>query len=200
MQRESVRAKRYTACRLYPTGYADPQWGKAAMKIRPIWNAHVAGVALGLVLLGTFLATGHGLGASGTPTAIAAVASNAIAPEATAGNDYLGPMVADGANPLNAWIVWEVIGVGLGALLAAWWSGHLRFRIEGPPRMNNPGRMALALGGGILSGFGARLAAGCTSGLGLSGGAVLATAGFVFLIGFFVAGILVGFATRRLWK
>lgn len=170
------------------------------MKTRPIWKAHVAGVALGLVLMATFLATGHGLGASGTPTAIAAAASNVIAPAATSANNYLGPMVANGADPLNSWIVWEVIGMGIGALLAAWWSGHLRLRVEGPPRARTTGRIALALAGGILSGFGARVSAGCTSGLGLSGGAVLATAGFVFLIGFFVTGIAVGLVTRRLWQ
>ncbi|MCO5126333.1 MAG: YeeE/YedE family protein [Rhodobacteraceae bacterium] len=37
-------------------------------------------------------------------------------------------------------------------------------------------------------GFGSRLARGCTSGLGLSGGATLAVSGFVFLAGFFLAG------------
>ncbi len=170
------------------------------MKTRPIWNAHLAGVLLGLVLLLTFLLTGHGLGASGAPTALAAAASDVLAPAVTERNDYLGPMVAEGSNPLDAWIIWEVLGVGIGALLAAWWSGHLRFRVEGPPRMHGPGRLGLALAGGILSGFGARVAAGCTSGLGLSGSAVLATAGFVFLIGFFGAGLATGFLTRRLWQ
>lgn len=170
------------------------------MKVRPIWKAHVAGVALGLVLLATFLGTGHGLGASGTPTAIAAAASKAIAPAATTDNGYLGPMVAHGANPLDTWIVWEVIGMGIGALVAAWWSGRIRFRIEGPTNLRGFGRMAFALAGGLLSGFGARVSAGCTSGLGLSGGAVLATAGFVFLIGFFLFGMVTGFFTRRFWQ
>lgn len=170
------------------------------MKTRPIWNAHLAGVLLGLVLLLTFLLTGHGLGASGAPTALAAAASDVLAPAVTERNDYLGPMVAEDSNPLDAWIIWEVLGVGLGALLAAWWSGHLRVRVEGPPRLRGPGRLGLALAGGILSGFGARVAAGCTSGLGLSGAAVLATAGFVFLIGFFGAGLMTGFLTRRLWQ
>jgi uncharacterized membrane protein YedE/YeeE len=72
--------------------------------------------------------------------------------------------------------------------------------VEGPPRLRSAGRLGLALAGGILSGFGARVAAGCTSGLGLSGSAVLATAGFVFLIGFFGAGLMTGFLTRRLWQ
>lgn len=170
------------------------------MKMRPIWNAHVAGVALGLVLLATFVATGHGLGASGTPTAIAAVASKAVAPAATTANGYLGPMVANNSDPMNSWIVWEVLGMGIGGLIAAWWSGRIRLRVEGPTNLRGFGRITFALAGGLLSGFGARVSAGCTSGLGLSGGAVLATAGFVFLIGFFLFGMVAGFFTRRFWQ
>lgn len=170
------------------------------MTQKPIWNAHIAGAVLGLVLLLTFVMTGHGLGASGAPTAMAAVASNVVAPAATQANGYLGWMVQEGRNPLDSWIVWEVIGVALGALLAAWWSGHIRLRVEGPPHLRSAGRLALALAGGVLSGFGARVSAGCTSGLGLSGSATLATAGFVFLIGFFGAGLVTGLLTKRMWR
>jgi hypothetical protein len=35
--------------------------------------------------------------------------------------------------------------------------------------------------------------------LGLSGAATLATAGFVFLIGFFLAGLAGGFVLKRYW-
>ena len=59
--------------------------------------------------------------------------------------------------------------------------------------------MALALGGGVLTGFGARLARGCTSGIGLSGGATLAVAAFLFLIAFFIAGIVASCIVRRAW-
>lgn len=170
------------------------------MKQRPIWNAHLAGAVLGLVLVLTFVMTGHGLGASGSPTAIAAAASNVVAPASTQANGYLGWMVQNGRNPLDSWINWEVLGLALGALLAAWWSGRMRVRVEGPPRARNLGRLSLALVGGILSGFGARVSAGCTSGLGLSGSATLAVAGFVFLIGFFGAGLVVGLMTRRMWQ
>jgi len=51
----------------------------------------------------------------------------------------------------------------------------------------------------VLSGFGARLARGCTSGVGLSGGAPLAVAGFVFLIGFFAGGVAISRLVRRAW-
>ena len=48
-----------------------------------------------------------------------------------------------------------------------------------------------ALFGGLLAGFGARVAAGCTSGLGLSGAATLSLAGFAFLGAFFAVGLAV---------
>ena len=170
------------------------------MRVRPVWNAHFTRVVLGLVLLLTFVMTGHGLGASGAPTAVAAVASNAVAPAATASNEYLGGMVADGANPLTNWISWEVLGVLVGALLAALLSGHFRVRVEGPDKFGSIPRLVLALVAGVVSGLGARIALGCTSGLGLSGAAVLATAGFVFLIGFFAVGAVFGLLTKGWWK
>ena len=51
-------------------------------------------------------------------------------------------------------------------------------------------RVISALIGGMLAGFGARVAAGCTSGLGLSGAATLGIAAFVFLGTFFAAGLI----------
>ena len=53
-----------------------------------------------------------------------------------------------------------------------------------------------ALAGGLLAGFGARVAAGCTSGLGLSGAATLGLAAFVFLRAF----CAVGLVTSRIVK
>lgn len=167
---------------------------------KPNWNAHFAGVMLGLGLLLTFVLTGHGLGASGFSTALSAVASEAVAPAATTSNAYFGPMVDEGYNPLDAWITWQVIGVALGALLAATLAGRFRWRIDGPPRLDNKRRLLMALAGGAAAGFGARVSAGCTSGLGLSGAATLATAGFVFLAGFFGAGLLTGVFIKRFWQ
>ena len=87
----------------------------------------------------------------------------------------------------------------IGGLLSAATSGRFRVRVDGPTRVSPSGRLAFALAGGLLSGFGARLARGCTSGLGLSGGAPLAVAAFLFLIGFFVVGVAAGFLLRRTW-
>lgn len=167
---------------------------------QPLWNPYAAGVLLGAGLLLTFLLTGHGLGASGFTTALSASTAHALAPAATESNGYFRSLVQDGANPMNAWITWQVIGVALGALVGALSAGRFRFTVDGPGRVRLAPRLGLALLGGVVAGFGARLSMGCTSGLGLSGAAVLATAGFVFLIGFFGAGAALGLLTRRLWQ
>jgi len=166
---------------------------------RSFWPPLWAGVALGLVLWLTFMITGHGLGASGFFTRLTAWFGEAWLPEATAGNDYLGGMVASG-NVLSAWISWEVVGVVVGAVVSALNSGRFRPGVERGRSISSGSRLLLALAGGVLTGFGARLARGCTSGLGLSGGAALAVGGFIFLISFFIAGFAVSYLTRRIWQ
>lgn len=161
-----------------------------ARPVRPFWSPFWAGVALGLVLLMTFVWTGHGLGATGATTRFSAWLGTLVAPAATAANPYLGPMV-EGGQPLSAWISWQVLGVALGALASAFWAGRLRVQWDGEHSVGRGRRILTALTGGVLAGFGARVAAGCTSGLGLSGAATLSIAAFVFLVVFFVAGLLV---------
>jgi uncharacterized protein len=159
--------------------------------VKPFWSPLMAGVALGLVLLLTFVWTGHGLGATGASTRLTAWLGNEVAPVATQANEYLGGMVEGGANPLPSWISWQVIGVAIGALVAAFLGGRFRVQLDGARTVGTPKRLATALIGGLLSGFGARVAAGCTSGLGLSGAATLGIAAFVFLATFFASGLIV---------
>jgi uncharacterized membrane protein YedE/YeeE len=90
-------------------------------------------------------------------------------------------MVEEG-RPLDAWITWQVIGVALGALISAFLAGRIAIKLDGKKFLGGANRPFTALFGGILAGFGARIAAGCTSGLGLSGAAVLSLAGFTFLV------------------
>ena len=167
--------------------------------VRPYWPPLLAGIALGLALLLTFLITGHGLGASGFFTRLTAWFGGELAGPATQANSYLGPFLKGAAHPLADWISWEIVGVMLGAVLAAVGSGRFRPRLDGAPKASGAGRLGYALAGGILTGFGARLARGCTSGIGLSGGAPLAVAAFVFLIGFFIVGIAASYLVRRVW-
>ncbi len=156
---------------------------------RPLWPPYAAGVVLGLVLILTYILVGNGVGASGMFARIAAEIGRDLAPEATQGNAYLGQMVADGKNPLASWIVLEVVGIAIGALLAAVSAGRFRLQLERIGRQGLALRIALALAGGALAGFGSRVAAGCTSGIGLSGTAMLSVSGFVFLLAFFLTGL-----------
>lgn len=157
---------------------------------KPYWSPWLAGVALGLVLLLTFVLTGHGLGATGATTRLTAWLGMGVAAEATRANAYLGPMV-EGGSPLASWISWQVLGVALGALVSAAWARRIKLQLDGGARVGGVRRVLAALGGGMLAGFGARVAAGCTSGLGLSGAATLGVAAFVFLALFFATGLLV---------
>ena len=91
-----------------------------------------------------------------------------------------------------------LVGIFLGGLVNAITS-HT-FRWEKVPRVwrehfgrSVGARMAVAFIGGVLVLFGARMAGGCTSGHGLSGGLQLALSSWIFLVTMFVVGVL--FAT-----
>lgn len=165
----------------------------------PFWPPLAAGIGLGLTLMAVFLMTGHGLGANGFFTRLVAWLSDMAAPEWTGMNAFLGGYLGTG-HPLNTWISWEILGVAIGALLGSLGARRFRVKIERGPRIGAATRLGFALAGGMLTGFGAPLARGCTSGLGLSGGATLAVAAFVFLGAFFAAGLIVSALTRRLWQ
>jgi len=158
-------------------------------KPAPYWNPLIAGILLGIVLLSTFVVTGHGLGATGFTTRLTAWFGMHLLPVATNANEYLGGMVEEG-KPLDAWITWQVAGVAFGALVSALLSGRIAIKLDGKKFLGGSKRPVTALFGGILAGFGARIAAGCTSGLGLSGAAVLSLAGFTFLGTFFAVGLV----------
>lgn len=168
--------------------------------VRPLWPPLAAGFVLGLVLILTFVLAGNGVGASGTFARIAAWFGMQVAPAATESNRYLGGMVAHGANPFASWIVVEVIGLAIGALLAAVSAGRFKIKVDtGAGKIGTVPRLLLALFGGALAGFGSRLAAGCTSGVGLSGTAMLSIGGFVFLVVFFLVGLGLSTLLRRVW-
>ena len=163
--------------------------------VKAFWSPLTAGIALGLVLLLTFVLSGHGLGASGAATHMVAGVGLQVAPALTKANGYLGPMVSDG-NPMGSWITWEVLGIAIGALVAALMAGRFRVQVDGACSIGTPQRLFKALAGGTLAGFGARVSAGCTSGLGLSGAATMGIAAFVFLALFFATGLIVSRLVR----
>jgi len=172
------------------------------MEQRSYWNPYVAGVVLGLVMLGSFLIMGFGLGSSGAITRIGVSFAHLFAPQAVESNAYFQSYFATGTHILNNWLVFLVLGVFLGGLVAAYSSGRLSKEIvQGPKKQVSPWtRLALAVLGGVLMGFAARFARGCTSGQALSGGALLSVGSWVFMMAVFAGGYLIAPLVRRQWR
>lgn len=166
---------------------------------RPLWDPYLAGVALGLVLLATFVVFGRGLGASGAIARFSGWLAHGVAPGWVAHNGHLGGYFAEGAHWWDDWLVFEVIGVALGGLVGGLTSGRISWKIEGGPRISSATRLVFAFVGGAIVGFGARLAQGCTSGQALSGGATMALGSWAFMFAVFGGAYGLAYFVRRLW-
>ena len=167
----------------------------------PFWNPYLAGVALGLDLLATFLLMGFGLGSSSAVTRVAYAAAHAVAPAATEANGYIGPYVQSATNVFEDWMVFEVLGVFLGGLIGAYTARRMRpGGVDRGPRVGRTERLLWALAGGIVMGFAARLARGCTSGQALTGGAVLSLGSWIFMMTTFAGAYLAAPFIRRQWR
>jgi uncharacterized membrane protein YedE/YeeE len=162
------------------------------------WNPYLAGVALGLVLLASFLVMGKGLGASGAANRMGVQVLDVVAPAHVDANPEMASLKV-GGSLLDNWLVFEVLGVFLGGLLAAYTAGRLRLSVLKGPRISTGWRLAAALSGGVLMGIAARLARGCTSGQALSGGALLSAGSWVFMLAVFAGGYALALVVRRQW-
>lgn len=160
-------------------------------------NPYVAGIGLGLTLLASFLILGAGLGASSGLARIAAQAELFVSREHTLSSEYFGKW---GQNPLHYYLVFMLAGIFLGGLCSSLFANRVSFQIErgkqGPVYL----RIVFALTGGVMVGFGSRLANGCTSGQALSGTSLLLTGSFVFLICIFAGGYATARFFRRQWN
>ncbi len=163
------------------------------------WNPYVAGFGLGVTLLVSYVVLGTGLGASATPARLSAVAAHAVAPAAVAANSYVGKWF-EGGSPLLHYLVFMSLGVLLGGHLSARWAGRVQRVVERGPTASKRLRLGLAVGGGVLVGFASRLAAGCTSGQALSGGAMMFTGSWVFMLAIFVGAFSAARFVRREWS
>jgi uncharacterized membrane protein YedE/YeeE len=161
-------------------------------------DPYVAGAGLGFVLIAAFVLTGHGVGASGAFAAGAAGTIAAVAPDTAASNPFFARYVTE-AEPWRNWLVFEIAGVILGGFLSAFWAGRLRRTVDRGDGVTVRARLIRAAGGGALMGAGAVLARGCTSGLALSGGALLSVGSWAFMIGAFAAGFAAAPIVRRSW-
>jgi uncharacterized protein len=174
---------------------------KTAADPKPYSNPYVAGFGLGLVLLSAFVIMGRGLGASGAFSSLIAATANAVAPQHTSANEFYAEYLGDGSrSPLLDWLVFEVIGVFAGGLLSGALAGRIAKSIERGPSISKRWRIALAFIGGTLTGIGAKLARGCTSGQALTGGALLNVGSWAFMMMVFAGAYATAWFLRRQWK
>ncbi|MCF7797152.1 MAG: YeeE/YedE family protein [Lentisphaeria bacterium] len=162
-------------------------------------NPYLAGFLLGIVLLMAFFFSGRGLGASGAVKSALVYGMDKVAPTHTVENAYFGHYVADDANPLNNWLVYEILGVIVGGFLSGALSRRLKLKIEHFPGISSKRRLVFALIGGVLFGFGSQLGRGCTSGSALTGMAVLSVGGFVTMAAIFGTAFAGAYFFRKNW-
>jgi uncharacterized protein len=163
-------------------------------------NPYLAGFFLGLLLLATIYITGRGLGASGAIKSGVVSVVQTVAPSHTENTKFYQDYLTEhNNNPLKNWLVFEMIGVLIGAFGSGLISNRLNFTLEKSPKIKTQTRVVGALFGGLLFGFGAQLGRGCTSGAALSGMAVLSTGGIITMLSIFGGAYMFAYFFRKLW-
>ena len=170
---------------------------KLQERTSPYANPYLTGILLGVVLLASFVILGTGLGASGGIARIGAWFSLHLSASHTLGSEYFGKW---GAKPLNYYLVFMFVGTFAGALVSALLNNRVRFQVERGIASSVSLRLVYSVAGGLIVGFASRLARGCTSGQGLTGGALLLTGSLVFLVCVFVSGYATAWLFRRQWN
>lgn len=166
------------------------------------WSPYVAGTLLGLVGIAAVWASNNLLGASGAFENVAGMFGKWIAPAAF-DNMYFNFIMPPG---ITIGVV-LVIGIFFGGMIGAATSGTLMWgkkgsansdaqwkRIFGPQTWK---RWTLAFVGAVILEYAAGIAGGCTSGLAISGGMLLAPSAFLFIAGMFASGIVTALVIYR---
>jgi len=154
------------------------------------WNVYVCGVLSGFVSIGSIWCVGKFFGASTTFVRSTGMIEQIFSPDRVASMPYFLKEM-----PVIDWQWMFVMGIAVGACIAAvlyqdfkiqWVPEHWRERFG----LSVQKRAVVAFLGGIIAMFGVRLADGCPSGHGLSGGLQLAVSGYIALACFFIGGLI----------
>jgi hypothetical protein len=162
---------------------------------KELWSPYIAGILLGLVGIAAVWFSNNLLGASGAFENLAGMIGKAIAPDVFK-NLYFNIIMPPGIT----YGVMMLIGIFFGGMIGAATSGTLKWgkkdaansdaqwkSIFGPQVWK---RWLLAFIGAIILEYAAGIAGGCTSGLVISGGMLIAPAAFIFMGGMFASGIV----------
>jgi len=161
------------------------------------WSPYIAGAGIGIVSCLAFVLADRPLGCSTAFVKARGLIGKVISPKKTRTMEYYHEIV-----PQVDWPFMIIPGIIIGAFLSASLSGT--FQIIWVPALWASAfgnsvilRVAVALAGGVLLGFGARWAGGCTSGHGISGSIQLSLASMITAACFFIGGIAVAMLLYR---
>lgn len=166
---------------------------------KDLWSPYIAGILLGIVGVLAVWISDSLLGASGAFETVAGFLGKKIAPSLF-DNLYFNFIMPPGLT----WGVVLFVGTILGGTLGALTSRTFKFRLFdddkqwkrtfGPQLWK---RYVLLFVGAVILEYGAGIAGGCTSGLAISGGMLLAPAAFLFIAAMFMSGILTALVIYR---
>jgi len=172
----------------------------ATKEPRPYVNPYLAGTLLGVVLFLSFYVTGGGLGASGALSHIQTGVLDWFAPAHVDRTAYFADIAGGERNPWTSSGVYMLVGTIVGGFASGLYNRRVRLELRKGPNVTITTRVVFALLGGIIMGYGARLARGCTSGQALSGGAVLSVGSWAFAFAVFASAYALAWFVRRLWN
>lgn len=154
------------------------------------WSPYAVGIGIGVLSWFTWLISRKPIGCSTSFARSAGMIEKLLRGNRVETRPYYQVV-----QPTVDWQWMLVLGMVVGAFLSSRLSGDFRWQWI-PPQWaatfgtSVPVRVLVALLGGVLLGFGARWADGCTSGHGISGTMQLAVSSWISAICFFVGGIL----------
>ncbi len=163
-------------------------------------NPYIAGVLLGLVVVAANFISGRSVGASGAIKSAIVASVETLAPtHAENALFYKEFTKGHNGNPMNSWLVYQMLGVLVGGFLSGVISKRLTWKVEHSPKIQSRTRLIFALAGGVLFGIGSQFGRGCTSGSALSGMAVLSLGGFISMMAIFGTAFALAYTFRKLW-
>lgn len=154
------------------------------------WSPYLVGALIGLLSMATFYFSNQPIGASTAYARIAGLIGKQFSKSHTESLKYYQE-----TKPKNHWDVMLLLGVFIGAYIAAYTGGEITNKWipalwEERFGSNYELRLGIAFLGGVIMAFGARLAGGCTSGHGISGTLQLSLGSWIALICFFLGGVI----------
>ncbi len=155
------------------------------------WNPYLVGVGIGILSWLSFLISRKALGTSTTFARTSGMIWEKYDKDQVAEMKYYQKYL-----PQIDWQWMLVLGIIIGSFISASLSGTFSLTFRPPTEFTSilnqtiTGRVFSALLGGMLIGFGARWAGGCTSGHGISGTLQLSISSWLAAICFFIGGIL----------